>query len=110
VLASGKANIEGFASRDGKAAHGVMIVLVPKDPAACIAQFRRDQSDSDGSFLLPGVIPGDYIAVAIEDGWTLDWKRPEVLGKYLPGGMAITVGLSSADPIRLAAPLKVQPR
>ena len=31
---------------------------------------RRDQSDSDGSFALRDVVPGQYTVVAIQDGWT----------------------------------------
>jgi len=52
---------------------------------------RRDQSDSDGSFSLHDVVPGNYILVAIEDGWELDWTQPQVIGRYLPGGIPVTV-------------------
>ena len=68
-----------------------MILLVPKDPATEREMFRRDQSDSDGSFELSRVVPGEYTVVAIEDGWTLDWARAEVIAHYLAGGQKITV-------------------
>jgi hypothetical protein len=109
-LAQGKTRIEGFTSKNGKGEAGVMIVLVPKDPAANLAEFRRDQSDSDGSFMLPGVIPGEYTLVAIEDGWGLDWAKPDVIRHYLAGGMAIRVSEMTGPLIQLSAPAAVQPR
>ena len=86
VLAKGTTRVNGLAYKDGKAMAGAMIVLVPRDPAANWAMFRRDQSDSDGSFALRDVVPGQYTAVAIEDGWELDWARAEVIGRYLSRG------------------------
>ncbi|MGD0292746.1 MAG: carboxypeptidase-like regulatory domain-containing protein [Terracidiphilus sp.] len=100
--------IEGFARRGEKGAPGVMVVLVPKDLATFPALARRDQSDSDGSFALRDVAPGRYIVVAIEDGWDLDWKRPEVIGRYLPKGVAVTVTESSGKLVRLSQAVPVQ--
>jgi hypothetical protein len=85
------AHIEGFARRNGKGAPGVMVVLVPKDLRAMAMLARRDQSDSDGGFNLLDVAPGEYTVVAIADGWNLDWANPSVMGRYLPGGEAVTV-------------------
>jgi hypothetical protein len=110
TLAEGKTNIEGFAFKDGKGTPGVMIVLAPRDPEIGLAQFRRDQSDSDGSFLLRDVVAGDYTVVAIEDGWELDWARPEVIGRYLAHGTQITVTPSSGATMRLSEPVAIQAR
>jgi hypothetical protein len=85
------AHIEGFARGDRKGMAGVMVVLVPKDLRAMAMLARRDQSDSDGSFNLLDVMPGEYTVVAIADGWNLDWANPAVMGRYLPGGEAVTV-------------------
>ena len=109
-IARGKTRIEGLATRDGKGEAGVMIVLVPKDPAVNLAEFRRDQSDSDGSFMLPDLIPGDYIIVAIEDGWGLEWMRTQTIRKYLAGGIAITVSDKGGPLIKLTTPVPVQVR
>jgi hypothetical protein len=57
-LAEGVVIVHGFAKRGGKPMAGIMIALIPKDPESHLDMFRRDQSDSDGSFALPGVIPG----------------------------------------------------
>ena len=87
--ARGEGAITGTALRDGKPCAGAMIVLVPADPAHSQVLFRRDQSDSDGTFTLPQVVPGAYTVLAIENGWKLEWMNPEVLKNYLAGGTRI---------------------
>jgi hypothetical protein len=101
--------VEGFArNRDGKGQSGAMIVLVPKEMKAFRSLARRDQSDSDGSFSLRDVVPGPYLVVAIQDGWELDWQRPEVIRRYLSGGIPVTVTESSGKLLRLTDPVPVQ--
>lgn len=87
-----------------------MVVLVPKDLTALHGMARRDQSDSDGSFALHDVVPGQYTVVAVQDGWDLDWAQPEVIGRYLPGGIPVTVTGNSGKLLSLAGPVPVQPR
>ena len=87
-----------------------MIVLVPTDPEGNLGEFRRDQTDSDGSFTLLNVIPGDYIIVAIRDGWGLEWAKTEAIGKYLLGGFAITVPENAGSLIKVTTPVRVQER
>jgi carboxypeptidase family protein len=110
TVGEGTTRVEGFARKDGKGFPGAMIVLVPKQANNLEALVRRDQSDSDGSFSLPDVVPGQYTIVAIEDGWELDWIHPGVLARYLPGGTAVTVNGSSGDIVHLAGFVAVQPR
>jgi hypothetical protein len=101
--------VEGFArSKDGKGQSGVMIVLVPKEMRAFLSLARRDQSDSDGSFSLRDVVPGQYSVVAIQDGWELDWQRPETIARYLSGGIPVTVTEGSGKLLQLAQPVPVQ--
>ena len=117
--------IEGFVKKTGvpgdrsivagvekadKGTPGIMVLLVPKESAAFPALARRDQSDSDGSFALRDVAPGQYTVVAIENGWDLDWERPEVISRYLPGGVAVTVTETSGKLLRLSEPVPVQTR
>jgi hypothetical protein len=85
------AQITGFVLRDDKPFAGAMVVLVPQDPSADWLLFRRDQSDSDGTFALPAVLPGHYSAIAIENGWDLDWASPAVLQPYLKNGTPVEV-------------------
>jgi hypothetical protein len=81
-----------------------------KDPTALESLTRRDQSDSDGSFSLRDVVPGQYIVVAIEDGWELDWARPNAMGRYLPGVIPVTVTDSSGKVLNLFAPVPAESR
>jgi hypothetical protein len=92
VIASAAAgSVSGFVERNGKPSSGIFVVLVPADPHAARAAWRTNQSDSDGSFVFERVIPGEYTAIAIEQGWTIDWRRPEVIASYLARGEAVTV-------------------
>ena len=81
-----------------------MLVLVPEVPEDNLVLFRRDQSDSDGSFTLNGVIAGKYTVVAIENGWDLEWFAPGALKKYLTGGEWVEV----APGAKLEIKVKVQ--
>jgi hypothetical protein len=107
-LVGGTANVEGAAKRAGKPVPGAMIVLVPDNPEANHERFRRDQSDLDGTFNLPNVIPGSYTVIAIEDGWDLDWAKPAVLERFLTKGQPVKVSDKLQGPIHLSTPLEVQ--
>jgi protocatechuate 3,4-dioxygenase beta subunit len=87
----GNGRVTGVALQKDKPASGVMIVLAPLDSKSNPALFRRDQSDSDGSFVLNVVVPGRYTLMAIEDGWDLEWGDPAVLQKYLAGGESVLI-------------------
>ena len=127
TVSEGETRVEGFAQVAGvpsdrsvvagvgdasKGFAGAMIVLVPRSrtAGAFASLLRRDQSDSDGSFSLHDVVPGSYTVVAIQDGWALDWSRPEVIGRYLPGGIAVTVTAESGKIVQLSRPVPVQNR
>ena len=110
TLSDAETRVEGFARKDGKGLAGAMIVLLPRNPALWQSLTRRDQSDSDGSFALQNVAPGEYTVVAIEDGWQIDWTSPEAMARYLPGGTSVTVSEKSGTLIHLASPVMVQMR
>jgi hypothetical protein len=105
VLSEGTGQVTGVALKDGKALDGVMVALVPEQPEHNLVLFRRDQSDSDGSFRLGGVHPGKYTVVAIENGWELEWFTPGVMEKYLAGGETVQVTANA----KLEVKVKVQP-
>jgi hypothetical protein len=90
-VAEGEGEVKGTALRDGLPFAGAMIVLVPDDPAHNLVLFRRDQSDSDGTFTLSNVVPGKYTLLALKNGWDMEWTNPEVLKPYLPQGDAVQV-------------------
>jgi hypothetical protein len=87
----GEGEIHGVALREGKETAGAMVVLVPADPAHNQVLFRRDQSDSDGTFTLGNIVPGTYTLLAIQDGWDLEWGKPEVLQRFMAQGEAMIV-------------------
>jgi len=102
TAARGQGEVKGVALRDGHGFAGAMIVLVPADPAHNEMLFRRDQSDSDGTFTLPGVVPGAYTVLAIENGWELEWTNPEVLKPYLGQGVPVRVQPKGKYEIKVA--------
>jgi hypothetical protein len=110
TVSASNTRIEGFARKDGKSVAGAMVILVPKDISAIAELARRDQSDSDGSFALLNVAPGDYTLVAVDDAWGMDWFDPAVISRYLPHGMAVTVKDKSDKVQKLAEPVPVQAR
>jgi hypothetical protein len=91
IVGRGLAQVDGVALRGDKPFSGAMIVLVPQDAANNLPLFRRDQSDSDGTFTLPNVLPGQYTVLALANGWDLEWGNPAVLQPYLKGGTPVQV-------------------
>jgi hypothetical protein len=106
----GAVNVVGFAKKGDRGLAGAMVVLVPKETKDMLALGRRDQADSDGSFVLLNAVAGDYTVIAIEDAWELDWSRPEVIARYLPGGQSVTVPVGASGDLRLSTPIAVQQR
>jgi 5-hydroxyisourate hydrolase-like protein (transthyretin family) len=91
TVGRGVAQVDGVALRASQPFAGAMIVLVPQDAANNSPLFRRDQSDSDGTFTLPNVVPGQYTVLALANGWDLEWGNPAVLQPYLKGGEAVHI-------------------
>jgi hypothetical protein len=100
-VAAGLASIDGTASRLGKPSSGAMVLLVPAtlgDPANLDFE-RRAQTATDGSFQFTNVIPGQYILVAIDHGWGVNWRDQATLRPYLLRG----------EPLDLAAAATAHP-
>ena len=83
--------INGIVLADEKPYPGAMVLLVPSNPANNLTLFRRDQSDSDGTFSLGEVLPGAYTVIALENGWDLDWASPATLQPSLKNGTPVEV-------------------
>jgi len=110
TISSSTSTIEGIARRNGKPADGSMIVLVPASGDTSEELFRRDQSNLDGSFTFSNVVPGNYLVVAIDDGWSLRWNDPTALTPYLMHAIPISVPSTGSTTIHLPEPLPTQPR
>jgi Carboxypeptidase regulatory-like domain len=96
-LGSGRASISGFATLDSKPSIGAMVVLVPitfGQPGS-LAEIHRDQTNTDGSYDLTAVIPGQYILIAIDHGWNVRWTDPATLSRYLANGIPLDLRLPS---------------
>jgi hypothetical protein len=91
TLSRSLARLDGRALRNGKPAAGAMVMLVPRNAKNNATLFRRDQSDSDGTFTLRSVLPGTYTVVALAEGWDLEWQDPAVLKPYLKQGEVVEV-------------------
>lgn len=83
--------VDGTAFFADKPFAGAMIILVPGDVTHNATLFRRDQSDSDGTFTLPGIVPGKYTLIAIRDAWETEWSNPALLSRYMAAGQQIEV-------------------
>jgi hypothetical protein len=99
----GVGTVNGSVMNGDKPISGAMVVLVPRDIADNLSLFRRDQSDSDGTFTLPDVVPGLYTAIAIQDRWDMDWAQPEALRPYLAKGTPVQIDGKQQLEIRVAA-------
>lgn len=89
ILAStGFGQIDGVVRRGGQPASGIMVLLAPVDNRIL---FRRDQSDSDGTFTLRNIVPGRYLLLAIDRGWELEWANLSVLDVYLKKSIPVEV-------------------
>lgn len=90
-IAEGRATLTGIARANGKPLAGAMVMLAPATlgDTGAIQIVRRDQSNTDGSFNIAEVIPGQYILIAVQDGWEINWKDAATLQRYLIGGVAV---------------------
>jgi len=93
--------IEGTALRNGKPFAGAMILLIPENGKDWERLVRRDQSDSDGTFRLPTIVPGEYALLALERGWELEWSKPGVLQPFLAKARKLEMGERQIDPVTI---------
>jgi hypothetical protein len=96
-VGSGRASLSGVSTLDGKPCVGAMVLLVPvtiEDPNS-ITILLQDQTNTDGSFDLANIIPGQYILVAIDHGWQINWGDRSTLRGYLMQGVAVELKSSA---------------
>jgi hypothetical protein len=92
--ASGRATLTGLATFQDKPSVAAMALLVPttiEDPNA-LRVLRRDQTNTDGTFDIADVIPGQYILVVLNHGWEINWDDPSTLRGYLSRGVPLDLG------------------
>jgi protocatechuate 3,4-dioxygenase beta subunit len=88
LAGKGFGEIDGIVQRGDQPAGGVMVLLQPEDNRIL---FRRDQSDSDGTFSLKNIVPGRYRLLAVERGWELEWANQDVLSAFQKRSIPVEV-------------------
>jgi Carboxypeptidase regulatory-like domain len=90
-FSTGRAALSGIATLKGKPLVGGLAMLVPItiDQPGSITELRRDQTNTDGSFDIAAIIPGQYILIAIDHGWNINWGDPSTLNHYLANGVPL---------------------
>ena len=94
-VAAGRTNLTGFVRLQGSPDAGSMVLLVPAtlgDPAG-LGVVRRDQSNSDGSFDILNILPGQYILIAVDRGWEVNWRDPATLRRFLVHGLPLDLSV-----------------
>jgi len=103
LVSAGVGKVNGTVVRADQPLAGAMVVLIPQNIADNITLFRRDQSDSDGTFTLPDVVPGRYTVIALENGWEMEWTSPDRLRPYLALGTSVEITGKEQLDIKVAA-------
>lgn len=106
TIGQGLGQVTGVVHLDEKPIAGVMVLLVPESGVEMEEDSRMDESDSDGTFNLGGILPGEYVLMAIKDGWDLDWAKPGVLKPYLPAGQKLTLAPNQSAKVTVSAQVK----
>ena len=81
------------------------MLLVPvtiEDPNS-ITMVRQDQTNTDVSFDIANIIPGQYILVAIDRGWGINWGDASTLRQYLMQGVPLDLKSSAVVKQNIAA-------
>jgi len=95
ALAQGTSSITGKVEQNGSPVAAAMVLLLPNDFGVAPSSIRRDQSDSDGTFLLQDIAPGSYTLLALPADDDLEYANPAVMQQYLATGKKITIAPSS---------------
>ncbi|MGH9423543.1 MAG: hypothetical protein ACRD3J_26450, partial [Thermoanaerobaculia bacterium] len=101
VVAKGAiSRLQGLVVQDDKALPAAMVLLLPEDLTRATL-IRRDQSDSDGTFTLPNILPGRYTLLAIDDGKGLPYRDPTTIQPYLAQGAALEFPRPNDAPVKV---------
>jgi hypothetical protein len=103
TMGQGQGQVTGVVQLDGKAVAGVMVLLVPESGLEIDEDSRMDESDSDGTFSLRGILPGEYVLMGIKDGWDLEWAKPGVLKPFLPAGQKLSIAANQSVKVTVAS-------
>ena len=96
-VAHGRGSVSGTVRLDKQPISAAMVMLVPASlgETGDIDVLRRDQTNTDGSFSLEGILPGEYILLAMHRGWDVNWHDPRTLQTYLLRGIPLVLNAGS---------------
>lgn len=103
TLGQGQGQVTGVVQLEGKPVAGVMVLLVPESGLEMEEDSRMDESDSDGTFSLSGILPGDYVLLAMKDGWDLEWSKSDALRPYLSAGQKMSIAANRSVKVTVSA-------
>ena len=108
-VSQGLGQVKGVVRVDGNPAAGVMVLIAPESGENLEEHMRMDQSDSDGTFTLPGIVPGKYLLMAIQDGWNLEWANWSVLQPYREKAQALQIAPNQTETVTVDAQRVINP-
>jgi hypothetical protein len=95
------ADVTGKVFRAESPVSGAAVVLIPRAHPDDWSGYRVDQSDSDGSFLWPGVPAGEYLALALDEDLDFDLLDPTDLRPFLDKAVPVTISGQPGQVVRL---------
>jgi protocatechuate 3,4-dioxygenase beta subunit len=90
VASDATSSIKGFVKVDDRTMEGVMVVLAMQKDSENVVNYRAFQTDSDGSFDIQSVRPGEYYLFAV-DSPDLEWTNPAAIRPYFAGARSIRI-------------------
>jgi hypothetical protein len=93
--------VRGKVLQAGSPVAGAMVLLLPDDYQNNFQLVRRDESDSDGTFSMKPAPAGKYLAIALQNGWDLEWAKPEVIKPYLGKAKSVSIANGTTTEITL---------
>jgi hypothetical protein len=104
VISDATGTVTGTVRSRAGAASTYEVILFPEGEKSRSATSRfvhRASPRADGTFLVTGLLPGRYIAAAVDyldDG---TWNDPEALKRLAAGGTPLTVAAGGAETLTL---------
>jgi hypothetical protein len=87
IVRDGAGMVSGTITRAGDSGQVLVLLVQPHGTRNVIHAVRTMQ----GNFTIPGVAPGDYSILALDEGERLEYDSPEVLNPYLSDAEHVSV-------------------
>jgi hypothetical protein len=102
IVSPGAGVLEGAVTKEGQAAGGVTVALVPEGSGRTQPRlYSVATTDQNGRYMLKGLTPGDYKMFAWEDIEPGAYQDPDFLKPYESSGKSITIRENSREVIDL---------